>query len=330
MIAGMRPEPSAPPELRDPADPQDSGGPGEPVDPHDAHDPRAERRPWLGLLAGLAGLLLLALAARLAADRDPLRAAWRAASRAESYRVEGRSEARAEGLTLSYRIAGEGRRGGALLLEMLPEVAGTAEASAEPVDGPVDMEAELKSPAADPPDPTLGLLRLRLQWPEASESREEVSDAGFTEGENPSVGTGTAETPRAGASDEAIEGRRLEPHALAGLLPAGDPLALLAVAHAPRIGPIEAVDGRDCRRIDFRVGGRAYGAWWRAHPAYWPVNADSGGMETFSAEGSLWASPGSMLPCRIAVRIELPRLAGERPGQGRMDWRYQDWSGSDR
>lgn len=309
MIEGMRPEPSAPPELGDPADPQGSGVPGEPVDSR-ARDPRAERRPWLGLLAGLAGLLLLAHTVRLAADRDPLRAAWHAAIRAESYRVEGRSEVRAEGLALSYRIAGEGRRGGTLLLEMLPEVAGEVRQAVELEDGPVDTAAEIIDPVADPKDPTPSLLRLRLQWPEATELREFV--------------------PGAGASEDPIGARRIEAHTLAGLLPAGDPLALLAVAHAPRIGPIEAVDGRDCRRIDFRVGGRAYGAWWRAHPDYWPVNADSGGMETFSAEGSLWALPGSMLPCRIAVRIELPRLAGERPGQGRMDWRYQDWSGSDR
>ena len=116
--------------------------------------------------------------------------------------------------------------------------------------------------------------------------------------------------------------QEVEPHALALILPAGDPLALLASAQAQRRGALERVGERRCRRIDFRVGARAYAAWWAAHPAWWPVNADSGGLQHFTAAGSAWIDPSSDLPCRIALRIELPRLAGERAGVGELDWRY--------
>lgn len=131
--------------------------------------------------------------------------------------------------------------------------------------------------------------------------------------------------PRAERVDPASdrEGlREVEPHALALILPAGDPLALLASAQAQRRGALERVGDRRCRRVDFRIGARAYAAWWAAHPAWWPVNADSGGLQRFTAFGSAWIDPTSDLPCRIALRIELPRLAGERAGVGEMDWRY--------
>ena len=142
--------------------------------------------------------------------------------------------------------------------------------------------------------------RYLLHWPKA---------------ELPSPGT-------EGREDALVE---IDPHALAFLLPAGDPLALLAMGQASRPGSLEQVDGRLCQRVDFRVGGRAYASWWADNPEHWPVNADSGGLPRFTAEASLWMQPEDDLPCRIRVRIDLPRVAGELRGLGEMDWRYDDW-----
>jgi len=120
-------------------------------------------------------------------------------------------------------------------------------------------------------------------------------------------------------------GRAVEARTLARQLPAGDPLGLLAAAQGATAGPLEAIGGRDCRRVDFRVAGRAYAAWWADHPGVLPVNADAGGLQTFTGRGTLWQDPASGRPCRVAVRLELPRLAGEHPGAGEADWTYGGW-----
>lgn len=116
-----------------------------------------------------------------------------------------------------------------------------------------------------------------------------------------------------------------EPHALARALPGGDPLALLAVGEGARAGPLEAVGARDCQAWDFQVGGAAYLSWWREHPGFLPVNADSGGLPTFEAAGRLWQDPATGLPCRIVAQLRLPRVAGEQIGEAGLDWRY-DWA----
>ena len=118
------------------------------------------------------------------------------------------------------------------------------------------------------------------------------------------------------------DGRRLEPRAAAALLPLGDPLAYLAMGHGARAAGEETVGERSCRRLDFLVGGRAYQAWWERHRAFAPFNADAGGMTTFSATGSVWLDPETQLPCRIALRAELPRTPGEGRGSAAVDWTY--------
>ena len=114
-----------------------------------------------------------------------------------------------------------------------------------------------------------------------------------------------------------------DPHALARALPGGDPLALLAVGQGARAGPTEAVGWRDCRVWDFQVGGAAYLDWWRAHPAFLPVNVDTGGMATFQAQLRLWQDPATQLPCRLVANLSLPRVAGEQTAQAWLDWRYE-------
>jgi len=115
------------------------------------------------------------------------------------------------------------------------------------------------------------------------------------------------------------------PHALALVLPVGDPLALLATGHAAEVGGLEAVDGLPCRRVDFLVGAQRYLAWRKAHPGNLPANADSGGLDKLRGGGTLWVDPATDLPCRIAARLELQRLGGEQPGVGEVDWVYDDW-----
>lgn len=127
--------------------------------------------------------------------------------------------------------------------------------------------------------------------------------------------------PDVAASPAAV----VEPHALALILPVGDPLTLLASAHAPVAGALEPVGERDCRRVDFLVGGRAYAKWWSSHRRYLPANADSGGLNTLTGTGTLWLDPQTGRPCRIAARLNLPRLAGEQPGVGEVDWTYSLW-----
>ena len=114
-----------------------------------------------------------------------------------------------------------------------------------------------------------------------------------------------------------------DPHAMARALPGGDPLALLAVGQGVRAGPTEAVGWRDCRVWDFQVGGAAYLDWWRAHPAFLPVNVDTGGMATFQAQLRLWQDPATQLPCRLVANLSLPRVAGEQTAQAWLDWRYE-------
>lgn len=117
-------------------------------------------------------------------------------------------------------------------------------------------------------------------------------------------------------------GRPLGRRAIGSVLPAGDPLALLAAGHGARLGPLEAVEGRSCRRVDFLVGARAYGTWWEAHPGVLPVNGEAGGLWTFQASATAWLDPRTARPCRIAARVELPRLGDDRAGTGEVDWRY--------
>jgi hypothetical protein len=118
-------------------------------------------------------------------------------------------------------------------------------------------------------------------------------------------------------------GAPLEPRALAALVPLGDPLAYLAVAHGAAAAGLEPVGERSCRRVDFLVGGRAYQAWWQRHPAYLPFNGDAGGMTTFSAQGAAWLDPATDLPCRIRLRADLPRTPGEGRGTAEVDWEYE-------
>ncbi len=122
----------------------------------------------------------------------------------------------------------------------------------------------------------------------------------------------------------------MEPHAVALVFPAGDPLALLAAGHGARAGPAEPVGGRDCARVDFLVAAPAYAAWWLARRDRLPVNADAGGLHKFTAEATVWLAADTGLPCRIAARVDLPRLAGERPGTGEVDWSYEGWGAGGR
>lgn len=117
----------------------------------------------------------------------------------------------------------------------------------------------------------------------------------------------------------------MEPHAVALIFPAGDPLALVATGHGARAAGIASIGGRDCGRVDFLVAAPAYAAWWLRHRAWLPVNADAGGLHKFTAEGTVWLEAGTDRPCRIAARVDLPRLAGEQPGDGEVDWVYAGW-----
>lgn len=117
-------------------------------------------------------------------------------------------------------------------------------------------------------------------------------------------------------------GQPLARRAIGGVLPAGDPLALLAAGHGARLGALETVGDIACRRIDFLVGARAYGTWWEGHPGVLPVNGEAGGLWTFQATATAWLDPASHRPCRIVARVELPRLGDDRPGTGEVDWTY--------
>jgi hypothetical protein len=133
----------------------------------------------------------------------------------------------------------------------------------------------------------------------------------------------------------------LSERSLGALLPAGDPLLLLATAHAPRTGELEPVPvmvrrdtaenvpastaSRLCRRVDFLVGARAYATFWQAHPGYLPVNANAGGLWKFGGQGTAWLDPHTDLPCRIQASLSLPRLVDDRPGTAEVDWIYRDW-----
>jgi len=121
----------------------------------------------------------------------------------------------------------------------------------------------------------------------------------------------------------ARDGITIPLRALGARLPVGDPLVLLATAHGPRAGTLEPIGDRLCQRIDFRVGARAYGTWWEAHPAYLPVNANAGGLWTFEGEGTAWIDPATGRPCRIAAEVRLPRLVDDSAGQGWVDWTYE-------
>ncbi|MBK6767647.1 MAG: hypothetical protein IPG72_01150 [Ardenticatenales bacterium] len=127
-----------------------------------------------------------------------------------------------------------------------------------------------------------------------------------------------------GPSVVASDGVTIPLRALGARLPVGDPLVLLATAHAPRGGALEPIGDGLCRRVDFVVGARAYGTWWEAHPAYLPVNANAGGLWTFEGEGTAWIDPDTERPCRIEARVRLPRLVDDSAGRGWVAWTY-DW-----
>lgn len=154
-------------------------------------------------------------------------------------------------------------------------------------------------------------LHYRIDWPavQVAQSTDEVS--------------ATQASP--GPAAEPLDWVPIDPQALSLVMPAGDPLALLATGHAPVAGGLEPVGDRDCLRVDFRVGADAYLPWWRRHPGSLPVNADAGGLNKFNATATLWMDPASDLPCRLVARVSLPRLAGEQAGAGEVDWRFSDW-----
>ncbi len=152
---------------------------------------------------------------------------------------------------------------------------------------PADAEASARSTAAD----GLPAPRYRLRWPEAR--RLEVQ-----------------------------RWRHISPRTLAALLPGGDPLASLAAAQGVREEGLERVGGRDCRRLSFRLAGRAQQRWWQRQRRYWPPAAEDWRMERVTGEGRAWLDPSDGLPCRIQLQVELPRLAGEQPGWGESDLRY--------
>lgn len=154
-------------------------------------------------------------------------------------------------------------------------------------------------------------LHYRIDWP-AVQVAQATDDGPATR-----ASPGTAAAP--------LDWVALDPHALSLVMPAGDPLALLATGHAPVSGGLEPVGDRDCLRVDFRVGADAYLPWWRLHPGTLPVNAEAGGLNKFTATATLWMDPASDLPCRLVARVALPRLAGEQAGAGEVDWRFSDW-----
>jgi hypothetical protein len=127
------------------------------------------------------------------------------------------------------------------------------------------------------------------------------------------------------ATDEG--GTAVDVHLLAPLVPAGDPLALLATAHATRLAGAGLPEASRCpgRRVDFRVAAFRYASWWLEHDWYVPVNANSGGLWRFEATASLWQVMPSGLPCRVRAELQLPLSAGEQPGTARVDWSYHDW-----
>jgi hypothetical protein len=123
--------------------------------------------------------------------------------------------------------------------------------------------------------------------------------------------------------DVAWDGEPVAARGIGPMLPAGDPLALVAAGHAARATRTDELGGRQCERVEFLTAGRAYVDWLRRHPGAMPVNADAGGLPKFSARGVLWRDRVTDLPCRIWAELELPRLAGEQPGRGWVDWEYE-------
>lgn len=120
-------------------------------------------------------------------------------------------------------------------------------------------------------------------------------------------------------------GRAIAARTVGPLLPAGDPLLFLATGHGARRGPLETIAGRACRRVDFLVAARAYAAFWERRRSWLPINGSGSGLWRWEGAGSLWLDPATDRPCRIRVRVELPRLVGDAPGEGEADWVYADW-----
>lgn len=244
---------------------------------------RPRRAPWPALVASAAVLAAAAFALRSFAAHDPLRRSWRAIE-GRPYAVRGESRLQRGAVTTRFRVAGTGDGAGRLAIDIAPAGADAAA------------------------DPTV----------EATSAGTAIAQSGVPI-ETTVTATYTIDGPTVVASD----GVTIPLRALGARLPVGDPLVLLATAHAPRAGALEVVENRPCRRVDFVVGARAYGTWWEAHPAYLPVNANAGGLWTFEGEGTAWIDPATARPCRIAAAVRLPRLVDDTAGRGAVDWTYE-------
>ena len=277
---------------------------------------RPSRSPWptLVLVAGLvaSGWLALSTAAR----RHPLRRAWHATQTQSRYVLAGHSHVSAPAETQTWWVRGTGDPAGALELLLSPEDR-SSEAGARAADSPTTTTTT----GGMPPFPE---LHLRIAWPDIEANVGPAT-------------TAPSDLPRPDLSPPELD---LPPRTLGALLPAGDPLLLLATGHAPKVGGLEAVprasghegataedltSSRNCRRVDFLVGARAYATFWHRHPGFLPVNANAGGLWKFGGQGTAWLSPTTHLPCRIVATLSLPRLVDDRPGTGEVDWVYADW-----
>jgi len=272
----------------------------------------------LGILIAAGTIATIVLAARTAASRDPLRRAWAAAQAAGTYTVEGTTRAATGDGVASYAVSGKGASDGEMTLAV--KSFGRR--------GEDDGGGGGRDGGSGTDDGTNAAVTVHVAWPDVTV----VETAGDTVGDGDGMGDsvrvasgGPLDANIAGATPETRAAGAIEPHAIALILPAGDPLALVAVGHGAAAGALEMVDGRACRRVGFLVGARAYAAWWAAHPRVLPVNADAGGIHKFTASATLWQDADTGRPCRVAARLDLPRLAGEQPGVGEVDWLYRDW-----
>ncbi len=247
--------------------------------------------PWVGVAiaaAAVVGGLALAMAG---ARRAPLAASWRAVVAAEGYDLSGTTAVALDERVVRYVVHGQGTSAGELRLTVSAADGTGGTGGPAGGTGPELADAPATGSRAAPDATPEAATTWLIRWPDV----------------------------RDGA------GRVIEPRSLAAVLPLGDPLALLAVAHGQHLGELETVAGATCRRVDFLVAGRAYQRWWEGHRAFLPFNADAGGMTTFAAEGTAWVDPQSRLPCRIRVRSGLPRTPGEGRGTAEVDWQYGGW-----
>ena len=289
------------------------------------------RGPWPAV--ALAAVLLLAggLAGRFLAGQNPLQRAWRAALAAGHYRVTGTTRSQTASGVAAYEVDGEGELDGVLRLRVVPvgraagavggsDAIGTVTRDNLTAGGYSDTGSGITT--LDSAITSTGAISFTLAWPTVEVSPE------LTSSDRPSSGLGAQQSSVStlhGAGAQQNRSGGLDPHALALIFPAGDPLALLPAAHAPAEGGLESVDGRDCRRVEFLVNGLAYVPWWLGHRQYLPVNGNAGPLEKVGGSGTLWLDPSNDRPCRVSVQLALPRLAGDQPGTGEADWSYADW-----